>query len=242
MSTPTRRPTTNAAQPRVDASNWHEYRACGYEDEDADLFVSDDPADQEEAKGICSMCPAREFCLQFALDAKADFGVFGGTTEKERQCLVRPSEIDDQLADLIDVIAAYRRQGRSWAQTESALDIPQGTLWKRVDRWGKAELKAGRGVPAELVTRTSRRGLSEEQVVDIRQHACAGESDREQAVRTGLSKGTIRRVASGERYPQFGGPLRTKRNGYATKPSLASCTEFNRGQVSWHQELAEVAE
>lgn len=238
MSTPTRRATTNAARPRVDATNWHQHKACGYDD--FDLFMSDDQADQEDAKEICAVCPAREFCLRFALEEKISFGVFGETTPEERKALAGPAESHDQITDLIGLIAGYRRQGLSWAQTESALDIPQGTLWKRVDRWAKAELKAGRDVPAELVTRTQR-GLSQEQVLDIRRRACAGESDTAQALRMGMAKGTIQRIATGESYTSFGGPLRAKRSGHASKPNLASCTQFNRGQVSWRREMKGVA-
>jgi WhiB family redox-sensing transcriptional regulator len=85
MSTPTRRPTRNAALAHVNAVNWHQHKACT--PDDFDLFMSDAPADHEEAKGICAMCPAREFCLQFALEKKVDFGVFGGLGPNERMKL-----------------------------------------------------------------------------------------------------------------------------------------------------------
>ncbi|MHA6758045.1 WhiB family transcriptional regulator [Streptacidiphilus sp. PAMC 29251] len=41
-------------------------------------------ARDQAAKQVCGHCPVREPCLQFALDAREPYGVWGGLTEEER--------------------------------------------------------------------------------------------------------------------------------------------------------------
>jgi WhiB family redox-sensing transcriptional regulator len=41
------------------------------------------------AKGICQACPVREACLGWALRNHIAFGIWGGTTEEDRQLLRR---------------------------------------------------------------------------------------------------------------------------------------------------------
>ena len=41
------------------------------------------------AKGICQACPVREACLRWALRNRIAFGIWGGTTEEDRQSLRR---------------------------------------------------------------------------------------------------------------------------------------------------------
>jgi WhiB family redox-sensing transcriptional regulator len=41
------------------------------------------------AKAICTLCPVREECLQWALDTAQDAGVWGGLSEEERRALRR---------------------------------------------------------------------------------------------------------------------------------------------------------
>lgn len=72
--------------------DWRENAAC--RDADPELFfpVSDmGPGARQvaEAKAVCARCPVRAQCLDYALDAALDHGVFGGTTERERRELVR---------------------------------------------------------------------------------------------------------------------------------------------------------
>lgn len=41
------------------------------------------------AKDICSACPVRAECLEFAITTNQEFGVWGGTSEDERRVLRR---------------------------------------------------------------------------------------------------------------------------------------------------------
>ncbi|MEV5509664.1 WhiB family transcriptional regulator [Streptomyces orinoci] len=72
--------------------NWRQYAAC--RNEDPDLFFpvgTCGPAVQqtEQAKSVCRGCPVRERCLRWALESGQEYGVWGGTSEKERRLLRR---------------------------------------------------------------------------------------------------------------------------------------------------------
>lgn len=76
--------------------DWRARAAC--RDADPELFfpISDmGPAARQatEAKAVCTRCPVRAECLDYAIDAGLDHGVFGGTTERERRALVRRDRV-----------------------------------------------------------------------------------------------------------------------------------------------------
>lgn len=73
-------------------TDWRHRAAC--RDEDPELFfpVSDmgpGAKQAENAKSVCARCPVRSECLAYALRNGLDYGVFGGTTERERRALTR---------------------------------------------------------------------------------------------------------------------------------------------------------
>lgn len=45
-----------------------------------------------EAKRVCWGCPVRADCLKYALEARLDYGVFGGMTPNERNGILRRSK------------------------------------------------------------------------------------------------------------------------------------------------------
>lgn len=77
--------------------NWQENAAC--RDEDPELFfpvseMGPGARQVEQAKAVCARCPVRAACLQYALDAGLDHGIFGGTTDGERRKLLRRTHAD----------------------------------------------------------------------------------------------------------------------------------------------------
>jgi hypothetical protein len=58
---------------------------------DPDLFFSDSASRIEQAKAICGQCPVRDECLSHALQAREEFGVWGGLDRDERRRLLRRS-------------------------------------------------------------------------------------------------------------------------------------------------------
>lgn len=80
-----------AEETKVDARaasrwNWRIAARCRTADAE-ELFVRG--AEQRRARQFCATCPVRTECLAHALDERVEFGVWGGTTERERRALLR---------------------------------------------------------------------------------------------------------------------------------------------------------
>ncbi len=55
---------------------------------DSDLWFPDktqSPERADEAKAICSGCPVRGVCLEYALSSGQAYGIWGGKTATERE-------------------------------------------------------------------------------------------------------------------------------------------------------------
>jgi WhiB family redox-sensing transcriptional regulator len=52
-------------------------------------FFPQNKAEEAAALTICGICPVCEDCFDHALETNERFGVWGGTTEKERRKLSR---------------------------------------------------------------------------------------------------------------------------------------------------------
>lgn len=110
--------------------SWHDQAACAGA---TDVFFSDRSIPQ--AKAICAGCPVREECLAENLGEK--FGVFGGTTPRERARLRRGTRprgstsphAPEQRAEAERLIAA------GWQDRHVArrTGVPQRTIldWRR---------------------------------------------------------------------------------------------------------------
>ena len=48
-----------------------------------------DPETSRWVAMFCDLCPVREDCLEFALRTRQRYGIWGGTTEKERRAILR---------------------------------------------------------------------------------------------------------------------------------------------------------
>lgn len=67
---------------------------------DPDIFFPERGASTKEAKSICAACKAKTDCLNYALDNGEKFGIWGGTSERERRRL-RRSRAAQKRADEI---------------------------------------------------------------------------------------------------------------------------------------------
>jgi len=71
----------------ADERPWVVDAAC--RDSDPDVFFPGPDGDAQLAVRICRGCPVRDECRDWALDTRISFGVWGGTTERERRRLAR---------------------------------------------------------------------------------------------------------------------------------------------------------
>jgi hypothetical protein len=51
---------------------------------------------EQEAIAVCLGCPLRQGCLARALERGERYGVWGGTTERQRRSLLRLAHLEDQ--------------------------------------------------------------------------------------------------------------------------------------------------
>lgn len=63
---------------------WKGRGACSAPDNDVQFF---DGRQETAAKALCSGCPVREQCLEFAVHNDITHGIWGGTTPSERRRL-----------------------------------------------------------------------------------------------------------------------------------------------------------
>jgi len=52
-------------------------------------FVTARQQREAQAKAICARCPVRAECLEYALDTREAYGIWGGATEDERRAMLR---------------------------------------------------------------------------------------------------------------------------------------------------------
>lgn len=74
--------------------SWQDRAACRYED--PELFFPTGHAGPaklqvRKAKRVCTACPVRQQCLDYALDVGEGNGVWGGASEDERRTMKRRS-------------------------------------------------------------------------------------------------------------------------------------------------------
>jgi WhiB family transcriptional regulator, redox-sensing transcriptional regulator len=66
---------------------WREHAACA--GKDPDMFFPGRGEATAPAKKVCNSCPVKADCLDHALTHREAFGIWAGTSERERRVLRR---------------------------------------------------------------------------------------------------------------------------------------------------------
>jgi WhiB family redox-sensing transcriptional regulator len=74
-----------------DGVRWWERAKC--RGVDPDLFFPRRGDDTTQAVAVCKACPVQVECLEYALDNGERFGIWGGTTGKDRRKMRRPRKL-----------------------------------------------------------------------------------------------------------------------------------------------------
>ncbi len=77
------------------AMPWSEDALCA--EVDPERWFPEKGGSTKEAKAVCRQCTVRAECLEYALDTKQRFGIWGGKSERERRRLLGLPD-DDQEA------------------------------------------------------------------------------------------------------------------------------------------------
>ncbi|MFD9964851.1 WhiB family transcriptional regulator [Amycolatopsis sp. NPDC058986] len=67
--------------------NWRRDAACGDMEPERFFPFESQAAEIRAAKAVCARCPVKDFCLDEALANGLDYGIWGGTTPRERRDL-----------------------------------------------------------------------------------------------------------------------------------------------------------
>jgi WhiB family redox-sensing transcriptional regulator len=73
--------------PVLEERPWAVYSAC--RDADPEVFFASTRADERDALAVCDTCAVADQCLEFAIETRERFGVWGGTNERERRKMLR---------------------------------------------------------------------------------------------------------------------------------------------------------
>ena len=75
----------NLPAPAHCAARWRELAAC--RGADLELFFPERGESADPARRICTSCPVRQPCLDYAITNRIVHGIWGGLTERERRAL-----------------------------------------------------------------------------------------------------------------------------------------------------------
>ncbi len=67
--------------------DWQAKARCA--EVDPDIFFPERGGSSKRAREVCARCEVRLQCLEYALNNKEQFGIWGGTSERERRRLRR---------------------------------------------------------------------------------------------------------------------------------------------------------
>jgi len=67
--------------------HWEEQARC--RQYDPEIFFAPRARAERRAKTICAKCPVKMDCLAYALQSHIEFGIWGGTSGKDRRAILR---------------------------------------------------------------------------------------------------------------------------------------------------------
>ena len=93
-----------------------------------DSFFSDDIAKKHEAKNLCFSCPVRDLCLQWALEHRQIWGIWGGKDEFEIRRTLSVSYTGEEIKRRRPPKCPYC-SARPHKLTVSTEKLPGGGRW-----------------------------------------------------------------------------------------------------------------
>jgi WhiB family redox-sensing transcriptional regulator len=64
---------------------WADWAICGETDPEA--YFPEKGGSSRQAKRVCAGCPVRQACLEYALETDQRWGIWGGTSERQRRTM-----------------------------------------------------------------------------------------------------------------------------------------------------------
>ena len=117
----------------------------------------------------------------------------------------------------LEAVARGMRQGMTHPDFDAMYRLRVGSTSTFVSRMRKRLLERGEPVPS--MDRPNVRVFTETEVVQIRERSAAGATDMDLALAFDVNRNVISHICRGDRYPQYGGPLRTGKSARSLKKS-----------------------
>ncbi|WP_353050494.1 WhiB family transcriptional regulator [Cellulosimicrobium sp. Marseille-Q4280] len=104
--------------------SWQDEALCAQTD--PELFFPQKGGSTAEAKKVCRQCPVVDECLEWAIDAGEEHGVWGGMSERERSAYARSRRRKAKISFGAPTDAEINRQRGQYAPAPVAdtLDAP----------------------------------------------------------------------------------------------------------------------
>jgi len=96
LSVTSERPDHRVRGRVVTEENWMAFAAC--RGMDPDFFFPARGVSTKDAKAVCAECPVREQCLEYAIEGRERFGIFGGLSERERRRIRKQRQLTRRAA------------------------------------------------------------------------------------------------------------------------------------------------
>lgn len=108
--------------------NWRNSALCAQSDPDA-WFPEKGAAPPYTQRRICNSCPVRQECLDEALDMGYRYGIWGGTTHRQRLGKYRDQPVHPAGDSMIkDLVQEYTRYGMTAKQIAERLKVDKRTV------------------------------------------------------------------------------------------------------------------
>ena len=73
--------------PLLEERPWAVYSSC--REAEPEVFFASTRADERAAIAVCNTCAVADQCIEFAIETRERFGVWGGTNERERRRMLK---------------------------------------------------------------------------------------------------------------------------------------------------------
>ena len=73
--------------PLLEERPWAVYSSC--REAEPEIFFASTRADERAAIAVCKTCAVADQCIEFAIETRERFGVWGGTNERERRRMLK---------------------------------------------------------------------------------------------------------------------------------------------------------
>lgn len=124
---------------------------------------------------------------------------------------LRGHPVELAAEDRLDAVLEGLRRGVTYKEMDVLAGVQQGSTYRFLLRKRRAAEQRGEAFPSHLMPAPNAEQLSEAQVVSIRERSAEGATDLELSMSAGVTRQSVAAIVSGERYQQYGGPLRAKR-------------------------------